>query len=559
MSRPNELQRELTRRDLFRRAACAAVSSVAIASTVRDLRLINAAAADGLPAGTPDFKALVCIFLFGGNDSSNLLVQIDDNPNPSPTYGYQAYQNLRGPLTIPKASLLPITPTTGDGHQYAVHPNCPELAALFNAASSNLAFVCNVGPLVYPVTAADYTGKKVVVPPQLFSHNDQVIQWQTSIPDRDSPTGWCGRVADLMNSLNTNATVSMSISVSGINTLEVGNKVNEYTVSTSGPQGLTNISSPGTEGYNLNQKLIDLNNYSLTPASPTTPQNNLYEVAFASTTKRGIDNFGAMNSAISPTASTVWQAPFPNTGLGRQLKMVARMIAGRKTLNHQRQIFFVSVGGYDLHTGQVGVLGDPTNPLVGPHVALLTELSQCINAFQAAINQLRTDPNTSIALGPDDSVVGFTASDFGRTFQGNGTTGSDHGWGNHQIVFGDGVAGGRMYGAFPTYQLKGPDDAVPSGSSGYGRWIPKIAVDEYSATLAKWFGVSPTSLTTVFPNLPHFMNPDLGFMTPPPPGPASPVASSEAIAPASSTSTSSGSKPKKVTKLETVKRPVMRR
>ncbi|HEY7119841.1 MAG TPA: DUF1501 domain-containing protein [Tepidisphaeraceae bacterium] len=537
MRRPTDREKELTRRDLFRRAACAAVSSVAIASQVRDLRLINAAVADAIGPAT-DYKALVCIFLFGGNDANNFLVQTDTDPNPTPSYGYNAYAAARKDLSLPLASLLPLIggAPMADGHTYGLHPSCTELASLFNAQNSNLALLCNVGTLLFPITRAQYVARSVAVPPQLFSHNDQVIQWQTSIPDRDSRTGWCGRVADLVYSMNGSSKVSMSIALSGVNTLEVGNIVSEYNVSSSGPVGLSNINSPGTEAYNLNQKLQDLNNTALTPASPTTPQENLYEVGYATVTKRAIDNFAAMSGAIAPTVDptggSYWTTAFPNTSLGRQLKMAARIIAGRKNLGHARQIFFVSVGGYDLHTTQYGTAAAPDDTTVGAHANLLRELSQCIGAFTAAIAQLRTSGDANIALGASDSVVGFTASDFSRTFPVNGGKGSDHGWGNHHIVFGDGVQGGRLYGTFPTYLVGGPDDTQ------LGRWIPKTSVDEYSATLAKWFGVPATSLSAIFPNLPRFgdyTSNDLGFFTPPvqAPTPSGGVSAPVVLAPVS--------------------------
>jgi uncharacterized protein (DUF1501 family) len=503
MSRFKQSKRELTRRELFRRATCAALATAAVASTVRDLRLVNAAVADELPAPATDYKALVCIFMGGGSDCNNFLVPTEDTAT-----GYQQYANLRSVAAIPLSAFTPantLNNLTNDGHTYGIHPSCPQLATLFN--TGKLAFVCNVGPLLFPINRTQYKAKSVPYPPQLFSHNDQVIQWQTSIPDRDSRTGWAGRLADLIYSMNTSSAVSMSISVAGVNTLEVGDVVNEYSISTSGPQGL----SGGTEANNLNAVLKNINNYSLTPASATFPQTNLYEVAYAGATKRGIDNFAAMSAAILPTdertvaqggSGWVWQTPFPTSSLGKQLKMIARCVAGRKILGHQRQIFFVTVGGFDTHTSQFAASGDTTT---GTHANLLADLSACVNAFQSAITQLRSAAG-QIQMSSSDNVTGFTASDFGRTGVTNGG-GTDHGWGSHHIVFGDQVVGQKTYGAFPTLAVSTGDD---SGDS--GRWIPKISVDEYSATLAKWFGVSASSLNLIFPNLGRFNTPDLGFM-----------------------------------------------
>jgi uncharacterized protein (DUF1501 family) len=309
----------------------------------------------------------------------------------------------------------------------------------------------------------------------------------------------------------------MNLAISNAATFEVGNTVNQYVVGTAGPQGLAGTGT--SETALLNARLKAIKDLSLTPASPTTPQNNLYEVGYATVTDRAIQNFDAMNGAITPTADpsggSFWTVPFPNTTLGRALKMVARMVAGRRVLKHYRQVFFCSVGGYDLHDTQVNA----ANPLLGSHANLLRELSQCINAFNAAMGQLRASSNATIQMTAADSVVGFTASDFGRTFPMNGTTGSDHGWGNHHIVFGDGVQGGRLYGGFPPYGINtSPNNGTGVGvDTDTGRWIPNTSVDEYAATLAKWFGVSSTVLPTIFPNLPRFNNPDLGFLSAPSP------------------------------------------
>jgi uncharacterized protein (DUF1501 family) len=316
---------------------------------------------------------------------------------------------------------------------------------------------------------SDYTNPAKKKPPQLFSHNDQQVQWQTSIPDQQSRTGWGGRCADLLHSLNGNSTVSMSISLSGANTFEVGNVVNQYAISTNGTIGLTNLSTARMQA--LRDILV-------------MPHPNLYEDAFATITNTALDNNDLVTAALSgaQTINTV----FPNTSLGNQLKMIARLISAHGGLNQNRQVFFASVGGYDTHGSQVSAQNN-----------LFTELSGAMSAFYAA----------TVELGLAGNVTTFTTSDFGRTFPTNGG-GSDHGWGNHQLVMGDSVIGRNIYGTFPTLVVGGPQD------TGLGRWIPGTSVDEYSATLAKWFGVSGTDLNTVFPNLNRFANPDMGFMLP---------------------------------------------
>jgi uncharacterized protein (DUF1501 family) len=453
------------RREFMWHAACAAVGATAMATTVWDLRMINAATAQALPSsGTAaDYKALVCLFLFGGNDANNLLVPTD------PT-GYSAYATARGSLALAQSSLLPLNPLTTDGHTYGLHASCSELQGLFNGGK--LALLCNAGTLVGPVTRAQYLAKTAAVPPQLFSHNDQQVQWQTSVPDRPTRTGWGGRCADLLYSMNTNSNVSMSISLAGSNTYEVGNTVHEYAVSSSGAVGL-NIPTGSSAQLKALQDLIALNH------------TNLYEKTYADITANAIKNNALLNSAVA--TAPVFTTAFPNTSLGNQLKMIAKLIYGRTNLSHKRQIFFAAVSGYDLHGAQLT-----------PHANLLGDLSKSLKAFYDA----------TVQLGVDSQVTTFTASDFGRTFPVNSGLGSDHGWGNHQLVLGGAVQGQKLYGRFPTLAVNGPDD------TGLGRWIPTTAVDEYSATLAKWFGVSATDLRAVFPNLGRFANPDLGFLAP---------------------------------------------
>ncbi|HYE18510.1 MAG TPA: DUF1501 domain-containing protein [Tepidisphaeraceae bacterium] len=444
----------IDRRQFLRRAACAAVGATAVTSTVADLRMINAVSAATNPA---DYKALVCLFLFGGNDGNNLVV-----PTDSTSYGQ--YAAARGGLALGTGQLAAINPAVSDGHSYGMHPACPEIAQLFNSGKAALVF--NVGSLVVPTTKTQFQAQSVPLPAQLFAHSEQQVQWQTSIPDRLGRSGWGGRAADLLNSMNGSASVSMNISINTSNVFQVGNQVTPYTVSQNGSVGL-----PWTTGTRL-QAVKDLLDQ---------PHPNLYEDTYAKTTRRAIDNDALLSGALG--AAAPFTTPFPSGGLAAQLKMIARLIAARGTLGHSRQIFFASVGGYDLHGTQAGA-----------HHDLLRELSTSLKAFY----------DCTVELGVASQVTTFTASDFGRTLQTNGT-GSEHGWGNHQIVMGGAVRGQRTYGVFPNMAINGPDD------TGQGRWIPTISVDEYSATMAKWFGVSPTNMPIVFPNIARFRQ-DLGFM-----------------------------------------------
>ncbi len=448
----------LTRRLFIRQAACAALGTSGLLSTLFDLRKISAAT-----TATGDYKALVCLFLFGGNDANNVLI-------PNDTAGYNAYAAARDVLALPKASLLPLTLQGGDGRQFAFHPNLPELQSLFNAG--HLAMIANVGTLVAPVTRAQYLAGGAAVPPHLFSHADQSVQWQTSWPDQPAHTGWGGRAGDLLQSLNGNSQISLAISIAGTNTFELGNTVIPYSVSPDGSVGLTGFNGSANANVRL-QAFKDL---------LAQPQTNLFGQAYADTVTRSIADNELLTVALAGAAPLT--TVFPATGLASQLKMVAQLISARSNLGLRRQIFFCAVQGYDTH-------GDQLSAQSG----LLMELSQALNAFY----------NSTIEMGISQQVTTFTASDFGRTFPTNGT-GSDHGWGSHQFVMGGAVRGGRLFGTFPTLAVNGPDD------TGQGRWIPTTSVDEYSATLATWFGVSPSQLASVLPNIGRFAHPNLGFL-----------------------------------------------
>ncbi|MCW1925343.1 DUF1501 domain-containing protein [Luteolibacter arcticus] len=501
-----------SRRSFFRTIGGAALGSAAISTTLRDFRLINSALAQGNGVGGSftDYKALVCIFLNGGNDANNLII-----PRGAQHANYAA---IRGNLFIPESLLLPISPLNNDGNEYGFHPGCPQLANLFQAGK--LATLFNVGPLLFPTNRVQYQKKLVALPPQLFSHSDQVTHWQTSLPDQPPRSGWGGRVADYLHPYQTElledpvdrAKVSLCTSIAGANTFEVGNTVQQFHVSTSGAVTLAGAASNSTstaERGNVIRRIARLN------------QENLQADAFGDVIDNAIIAGAILNDSVAATSSGapanwVWNTPFPSGGLGDQLKMVARIIAGRKNLKVKRQIFFVSAGGYDTHTAQLGDGTQEEAAVTGSHANLLATLSQAIGAFQAAIEQIAAYNNP---LNPDigdpalaNNVVGFTTSDFGRTFPTNGQ-GSDHGWGSHHLIFGGNgnpttgaVIGKKTYGTFPVLTVNGPDDTST------GRWIPTTSVDEYSATMAKWFGVDAAHLPVVFPNLGRFATPDLGFM-----------------------------------------------
>jgi uncharacterized protein (DUF1501 family) len=480
--------------DLSRRkfigACCAAVGATGMLSALAQLRLIGAVANPGnnalptpySPALQTDYKALVCLFLAGGNDANNLVVPRDDAT-------YAAYATGRGALALPQSALIPISPRTSDGRLWGLHPALgtnPDgttnggLKGLFD--QGKVAVLANVGTLAYPLTQALYNSRPDLRPLQLFSHSDQQVEWQSSIADKPFTTGWGGRLADLTNAFNSNNRISMSITLNGENSFQVGKTVTQYSVGTNGAIALSgNGSGNNTNGYRtkaLNDALAAQNV-------------NLFETAFGGLTSNALTNSALLSSVVSGTSPFASYFTGLNSSLSQQLHMVARLVNVQSQLGLKRQVFFVRVGGFDLHDHQV-TLGSTAT---GAHANLLKDLSQSLTAFYSALS----------SVNAQNQVTAFTASDFGRTYNTNGD-GSDHGWGSHHLVLGGAVNGGDIYGQMPTFAINGPDD------TGRGRWIPTTSVDEYSATLAKWFGVSATDMPVVLPNLGRFANPDLGFM-----------------------------------------------
>jgi uncharacterized protein (DUF1501 family) len=457
-----------SRRTFFKHACCAAVGATGMLSTLSQLRAIGASAADSLgtgPDATGDYKALVCLFLQGGNDSNNVVVPID----PA---GYNAYAAARTVLALPQDQLLAIKPAKySDGRSWSLHPSLPELQSLFGAG--RLAILGNTGTLVQPTTLAQYKSG-ANLPPQLFSHIDQQTQWQSSVPDKPFTTGWGGRTADLLNAMNTNNQISMSISLTGNNSFQVGQTVSQYAVSPNGAVVLNGSTSSPTSANGIRYKAqTDL--LSVQEAS-------LFQTAFAGLTGKSVNDSQVLTSALANAATL--KTVFPATSTGGQLNMIARLISAGPSLGLRRQVFFAQLGGWDLHASEMT-----------DHPGLLAEISQAMNAFYAA----------TVELGVANAVTTFTASDFSRTFNTNGD-GSDHGWGSHHFILGGAVNGGDIYGAMPSLAIGASDD------TGRGRWIPSTSVDQYSATLASWFGVSAANLPTVLPNLGRFSNPNLGFM-----------------------------------------------
>jgi uncharacterized protein (DUF1501 family) len=459
-----------SRRDFLRGTACA-LGGVALASSLESFGLVGALAQGGAAS---DYRALVCVFLNGGNDSNNTLVSLDQ---------FTSYNSVRGGagLALAQTSLLPISPAGGGS--YGLHPSMPEFQTLFG--QGRLAVVCNTGPLVEPLSRTTYqngTGKK---PLQLFSHSDQVGLWQSAVANSVAQTGWGGRMADRTGGLNGAATFPQVITIAGISLFVTG--------ATSRPLAIADSNTTLANVLPLTMTGTDANNSARRTAfdqiRALDPNYKLVKAA-ADTRSGALASRTALQS-VSPVINTT----FPNTALGRQLLQVARVIKASTDpsagINMKRQIFFCNLGGFDTHSNQL--TGQAT---------LLQQVSQAMSAFYSA----------TVELGLQDKVTSFTLSDFGRTFQPSGTgagvVGSDHGWGNHQFVLGGAVTGGRLYGVYPTLALGGPDD-----TDNRGRWIPTTAVEQYAATLASWYGLSTSDFPAVFPLLDRFPSANLGFMT----------------------------------------------
>lgn len=461
----------VSRRQFMGQASCAAVGSTCLFSTLLNLGMTNTAAAQGLnnvpqDDSQEDYKALVCILLAGGNDSFNMLV-------PNSNGEYAEYKQIRSDLALPQSSLLPLNVTNGDGREFGVHGGMPEVQQLFN--DGNLAFVANVGTLVEPTTKETFESGLAKLPLGLYSHSDQIMHWQTSVPDKRSPYGWAGRMADVMSEVNESKNVSMNISLSGSNVFQAGNTVAEYSIGPNGAPMLGGYGSSDAEWYgsdaftSLRTAAID--------SMLDLQYRNLFEQTFINTTRNALSAYQEFNGAVSEVQPFTTQ--FSKNYLSQNLQMIAKTIAARGTLGMKRQTFFVLFGGWDHH-----------DEVINTQAKMLPVVSKALAEFNSALTELNVA----------DKVTTFTTSDFGRTLTSNGR-GSDHGWGGNQIVMGGAVQGGQILGNYPSLYQGNPLDV------GRGNLIPTTSVDEYFAELALWFGVKQSDLSTIFPNIDRFYTP----------------------------------------------------
>lgn len=477
----------MTSRRRFLKYTAALLAGAGLFGALGNLRVLAAAANQYVyPAG--DFKALVCVFLNGGNDSFNSIV-----PYTNPAYAdYRSSRTVliaNGGLAFDQATLganaLNALAASGglpgglpsDGASYGTHPALAELRGLFNAGHA--AIIGNVGTLLYPTSQADYQNGSVAVPPQLFSHSDQSIYWQTSRPDDANANGWGGRIADRMQAANTGA-IPMCISLSNNNLFQRGDIVDNYSVSPEGVEKMSYLGG-GPESWVIGAGAADEAAWNALVGEGA--QQQVFERSYADHARRAVASYAVVDAALSGAPALATQ--FPDTSLGKQLRMAARLIQVRGALGMARQVFYASVGNYDTHNFQVD-----------NQQGNLAELSQALAAFHAA----------TVELGVAASVTTFTASDFGRSLAVNGD-GTDHGWGGHHFVIGGAVRGQRFYGTMPSLRANNnPND------TGFGQIIPTTALDQYAATLAAWFGVSAGDIADIFPALARFDAPNLGFL-----------------------------------------------
>ncbi len=454
---------ELSRRDFLKRASALSMAGAAT-PFVMNLAAIGEAAA----ATATDYKALVCVFLYGGNDYANTLVPYDNDQ-------YGVYQAQRPGLAYAQSvltatALMPSLPLP-NGAQYALAPELGKLLPLFSAG--NLAVLLNAGTLVQPTTKAQYQAQSVRLPPKLLSHNDQQSYWQASSPE-GAASGWGGRIGDLLQSGNGTATLTC-MNVAGNAVFLTGQAAVQYSVTPAGPIALNarNSLQGSTAAATLLQSLISGGGI------------HEFETALGSIGTRALSLYAQVSAALdqAPVTTTVFPAAAdPQSSLGAQLQMVAKLISVSSQLGAKRQVFFVSTSRYDTHDG-----------LVTLHPTLLTNLADALRAFY----------DTTVELGVASQVSTFTGSDFGRALTAN-NDGTDHGWGSMHFVLGGAVRGGRYYGINPTLANGGPDDI------GQGRLIPTLSVDQYAATLASWFGVASSDLAIVVPNVGNYAGSPLG-------------------------------------------------
>jgi len=453
------------RRSFLKGGAASILATVPVMNTLLSLK----ASAALIPA-PDDYRALVCIFLGGGCDTYNLLV-------PTTSTEYNNYRLSRSNLALPvtgTGAVLPLTVANTPGRTFGVHPSCSRVQGLFN--SGKIAFLANTGTMVQPATVAEYrarsSGSKLF-PLGLFSHSDQSRHWQTSVPQsRAGAQGWAGRVADLLEASVNNSSISMNISLAGINTMQVGKDTASFSMTQNGPVRLS--------GDTLSAGIFRVQNDALRDIS-SEYHRNLFKQAYSKDVTESIDLSRAFgdaynNSKINTTFAT-------SASINSDLNAIAKTISIRENLGVKRQIFFVMYGGWDHH-----------GELLNTQAGMLGHLDSALKSFHDAMNELSLW----------DKVVTFTASEFARTLRSNGR-GTDHAWGGNHLIMGGAVDGGKIFGQYPELRFSGPQDI-----GGGGLLLPTTSCDQYFAELVSWFGVPYSELATILPNLGNFYSASSG-------------------------------------------------
>ncbi|MBC7884515.1 MAG: DUF1501 domain-containing protein [Saprospiraceae bacterium] len=458
-----------SRRHFMKLAGLVSAGLSTTGSSIFNLRNIGAAADAGQSVNRAgDYKALICLYLGGGADSFNMIV-------PKSTSEYQSYAESRGNLALPFDSLLTINPLNVGGISYGLHPSLPGIQSLFD--QGKICFINNIGTLLNPINKQQFEAGSIPIPLGLFSHSDQANQWHTGVSDHRLIKGWAGRISDLLYSVNESSKISMNISLAGINTFQSSNKNVAYTINNEGATGL--------DGYG--------EMYAAGPARTTAidkmfgrTYNDPFRDNYKSIFRGSLDASIHFQTAIDEIPE--FNTNFSDTYLSGSFRMIAKIMAAREKLGFTRQIFFIDYGGWDTH-----------DELLGEQNYLFDEVDHAISEFNAVTEELQLT----------NDVLTFSMSEFGRTLTSNGN-GTDHAWGGNVFVMGGTVKGNRMFGQYPELSLGNNLDI------GGGVLIPTTPNDLYFAELALWFGVPPSDLTTVLPNLGKFYTPGaeapLGFL-----------------------------------------------
>lgn len=461
-------KRKISRRRFLGEASCAALGSTTFLSSVLNMGMINTAAARPHIIGNPsDYKAMVCILLAGGCDTYNVLV-------PTESSEYQDYQNTRSSLALGPGDLLDLDYSNA-GRSFAVHNGMPHTQSLFD--DGHLAFISNIGTLIEPITDAnDYFNGGNQIPLGLYSHSDQIMQWQTSVPQSRSAVGVGGRIADMIHDMNSIPQISMNISLDGKNRFQAGNTITEYSIDNSTTEA--NIGFDRFPSWWSNSGFLNATRDSAINSMMNQSYANIFQETFGDIGDQTMDSNEILKAALANVIPL--NTSFSATTLSQDLKKMAEIMSVRSHLGVSRQIFFTTFGGWDHH-----------DDVIGNQANMLPILDNALNEFKNAMDE----------LGLHDDVITFTISDFARTLTSNGN-GSDHAWGGNQIVMGGAINGKEIYGDYPSLNLNSDLNL-----SDRGRILPKISVDEFYAEVALWFGVSPNDLDYILPNLCNFYSP----------------------------------------------------